>query len=134
MCRFALGLLLWDYAPSSGLFDERVLGASCVPGAGLGVGTVKKRVSVFSGSFQSGQWLVTRLCSKSAVKFGSLSHTLWSHVPILLVQMNRGEAWASGLFNKSITHKRNSPLRTSRRERYRINDYERLAQCRRKIQ
>lgn len=98
-------------------FDERVSGASCVPGAGLGVGTVKKWVSVFSGSFQSGQWLVTRLCSKSAVKFGSLSHTLWSHAPVLPVQMNRGEAWASGFFNKTITHKRNSPLRTSRRDR-----------------
>lgn len=95
-------------------FDERVSGASYVPGAGLGVGTVKKGVLVFSGSFQSEQWLVTRLCSKSAVKFGSLCHMLWSHVPVFPVQMNCGEAWVSGFFNKTITHKRNSPLRTSR--------------------
>lgn len=98
-------------------FDKGVLGASYVPGAGLGVGNMKMGVPVFSGSFQSGQWLVTRLCSKSTVKLGSLSHILWSHVPVFLVQMNGGEAWASGFYNKTIIHKRNSPLRTSRRDR-----------------
>ena len=49
--------LLWDYAPSSGLFDEHVSGASCVPGAGLGVGTVKKQVWCFQGASSLGSGL-----------------------------------------------------------------------------
>ena len=38
-------------------FDRRVLGASYVPGAGLGVGNVKRRVPLFQGASGLGSGL-----------------------------------------------------------------------------